>query len=107
MCASLSPFGTGLSSDSFTMPNKARLAGHAVHPMLIVFPLGLLGMSVVFDLVGIVTRNAVWGVVSYWNIAAGIVTGLVAGLFGLLDLRALPSGTRSARVGVVHGVINV
>jgi uncharacterized membrane protein len=89
------------------MRSKARVAGHAVHPMLIVFPLGLLGMSVVFDVVGIVSRSSVWGVVSYWDIAAGVVTGAVAGFFGLLDYRGIPSGTRASRIALVHGVTNV
>ena len=33
------------------MESKVKFAGHPVHPMLIVFPLGLLATSVVFDLV--------------------------------------------------------
>jgi uncharacterized membrane protein len=31
------------------MESRAKLAGHAIHPMLIVFPLGLLTTAVVFD----------------------------------------------------------
>jgi uncharacterized membrane protein len=75
--------------------------------MLIVFPLGLLGMSVVFDVVGLISHSAVWGVVAYWNIAAGIVGGLLAAAFGLVDLLAIPSGTRAARVGLAHALLNV
>ena len=33
------------------MESRAKLLGHPVHQMLIVFPLGLLGTGVVFDLV--------------------------------------------------------
>jgi uncharacterized membrane protein len=33
------------------MESKAKLLGHAIHPMLIVFPLGLLVTSVVFDVI--------------------------------------------------------
>ena len=33
------------------MEARARLLGHPIHQMLIVFPPGLLGMSVVFDLI--------------------------------------------------------
>jgi uncharacterized membrane protein len=33
------------------MESRAKLVGHAVHPMLIVFPLGLLGMAAIFDLI--------------------------------------------------------
>ena len=31
------------------MESKAKLFGHAVHPMLIVFPLGLLATAVIFE----------------------------------------------------------
>ncbi len=36
------------------MESKARLLGHPIHAMLIVFPLGLLATAVAFDLVGLV-----------------------------------------------------
>ena len=75
--------------------------------MLIVFPLGLLAMSFVFDLIGIAAKASVWGLVAYWNIAAGLVSGLIAGGFGLVDLLAIPSGTRAARVGIFHALLNV
>lgn len=32
------------------MESRAKLFGHPIHPMLIPFPLGLLGMAVIFDL---------------------------------------------------------
>ena len=35
------------------MKARARLFGHPVHQMLIVFPLGLLATSVLFDLIGL------------------------------------------------------
>src|SRR5207247_8776763 len=41
------------------MESRAKLVGHAIHPMLIVFPLGLLGTAVLFDLVYLLTGNAV------------------------------------------------
>jgi uncharacterized membrane protein len=75
--------------------------------MLIVFPLGLLGMSVVFDLIHLGTRDPVFSVVAYWMIVAGIVGGLLAAPFGLIDWRAIPAGTRAKRVGALHGMGNV
>jgi hypothetical protein len=38
------------------MKSGAKLFGHPIHQMLIVFPLGLLAMSLVFDVIGLVTR---------------------------------------------------
>ena len=33
------------------MRAKARLLGHPIHPMLIVFPLGLLTVAAIFDII--------------------------------------------------------
>lgn len=46
-------------------------------------------------------------VVSYWMIAAGIVGGLIAAPFGLIDYLAIPSSTRAKYVGMLHGLGNV
>jgi uncharacterized membrane protein len=89
------------------MESRAKLAGHAIHPMLIVFPLGLLGSAVVFDILFLVTGRGGLYAASFYNILAGIVSGLVAGVFGLRDWLAIPNGTRAKRIGQWHGVGNV
>jgi uncharacterized membrane protein len=90
-----------------TMRAKARLFGHPIHQMLIVFPLGLLGTSLFFDIARLASDNPVWGTVSYWLIVAGILSGLVAAPFGLIDWLAIPAGTRAKRIGLLHGGGNV
>lgn len=89
------------------MQSKARLFGHPIHAMLIVFPLGLLATAVAFDIVGLVGKDAAWFQISFWMIAAGIIGGLLAAVFGLTDWLAIPSGTRAQRIGLWHGVGNV
>jgi uncharacterized membrane protein len=89
------------------MESKARLFGHPIHTMLIVFPLGLLGTSLVFDVIHLATENGRWADVAFWMIASGIIGGLVAALFGAIDLLAIPRGTRARRIGTWHGVGNV
>jgi uncharacterized membrane protein len=85
---------------------SAKLLGHPVHPMLIVFPLGLLATAVAFDIVGIIGGGAGWFSVSFWLIAAGIIGGLIAAPFGLVDWLAIPAGTRAKAVGLYHGAGN-
>jgi uncharacterized membrane protein len=89
------------------MESRAKLVGHAVHPMLIVFPLGLLGMAAIFDIIYLVTGTRDLATASYWMIAAGLITGLLAAVFGLMDWLAIPGGTRAKKVGLLHGVGNV
>jgi uncharacterized membrane protein len=89
------------------MESRAKLLGHPIHQMLIVFPLGLLAMAVIFDLVTIATGQGYWSEIAFWMIAAGVVTGLVAAPFGFIDWLGIPSGTRAKRIGAVHGIGNV
>ena len=89
------------------MRAKARLFGHPIHQMLIVFPLGLLGTSLLFDILHLATGGDHWAQVSYFMIAAGIVSGLIAAPIGLIDWLAIPSNTRAKRIGLLHGGGNV
>lgn len=89
------------------MEAKAKFLGHPIHQMLIVFPLGLLATAVIFDVVHLVTGNPTMAVVAYWMIAAGIVGGLVAAPFGLVDWFSIPDGTRAKSVGLRHAAGNV
>jgi uncharacterized membrane protein len=87
--------------------SKAKIMGHPIHPILIPFPLGLLSTSVVFDVVYLLTGNGKWSEISFWMIAAGVIGGLAAAVFGLIDWLAIPSGTRAKAVGMWHGATNV
>lgn len=89
------------------MQARARLFGHPIHQMLIVFPLGLLATAVIFDVITLFTGNPRWTEIAYWLIAAGIIGGLAAALFGLIDWIGIPSGTRAKRIGLLHGAGNV
>jgi uncharacterized membrane protein len=89
------------------MRSHARLLGHSVHQMLIVFPLGLLATSVLFDLIDLATGTGAFNIAAYWMIAAGVVGGLVAAPFGFIDWRHVPRGTRARRIGALHGSGNV
>src|SRR5215217_7634896 len=87
--------------------SRAKLFGHPVHQMLIVFPLGLLATAVIFDVVRIVGERAALGTSSYHMIAAGVISGFVAAVFGFIDWLAIPSSTRAKSVGAWHAVGNV
>jgi uncharacterized membrane protein len=89
------------------MESKAKAFGHPVHPMLIVFPLGLLATSVIFDVIHLAGGGPGFSRASFYMIAAGVVGGLLAAVFGLVDWLAIPKGTRAKRVGAAHGLGNV
>jgi uncharacterized membrane protein len=75
--------------------------------MLIVLPVGLLGTAMVFDLLYLATNNGDLATFSYWALIAGLLGGLTAAVFGLLDWMNIPTGTRAKSVGLLHGAGNV
>lgn len=89
------------------MNTKLKLLGHPVHPMLIVFPLGLLSTAVIFDVVGLFSGESRWVLMAYYLIAGGVVGGLVAAVFGTVDWVEIPRGTRAKYIGTLHGIGNV
>lgn len=89
------------------MESKAKALGHPIHQMLVPLPFGLLAGAAIFDVVYLIWGNPAMTTVSYWMIAAGVIGGLVAAPFGLIDYLAIPAGTRAKSVGLVHGVGNV
>ncbi|HWK38174.1 MAG TPA: DUF2231 domain-containing protein [Hyphomicrobium sp.] len=84
-----------------------KFLGHSAHQVLIVFPVGLLMTAVIFDLIALGTGSTQFWTVSYWLMASGVVGGLIAAVFGLLDWTHLPGHTRASRIGIMHGLGNV
>ena len=74
--------------------------------MLVAFPLGLLGTSVVFDIIYLATGDGAWTGIAEYMIGAGLICGLVSAVFGLVDWLGVPAGTRAKRIGAWHGIGN-
>src|SRR5215218_7482899 len=89
------------------MESRAKVMGHPIHPILVPFPIGLLTTSVIFDVVHLLAGGARWAEISFWMIAVGVIGGLLAAVFGLIDWLGIPSGTRAKAIGLGHGLSNV
>jgi len=96
-----------------TVPDKhprsavAGPYGHPFHPALVALPIGAWISSVVLDVVSMGRDDAGLAEASQWLIGIGIVSALLAALFGLLDLLTVPRGTPAFRTGVTHAALNV
>ena len=89
------------------MHSPASFKGHPIHPMLVVFPIGLWGFSLVADLIYHWTiGGATWSLVAYYTMAGGIVGALLAAIPGLIDLLAIQN-PKAKRIGIAHMVINL
>ena len=88
------------------MESRLKILGHAVHPMLVMFPVALLFTAVLFDVIDALGGPSYLGELAFWNLSAGLIGGLLAAPAGLVDLLAIPSGTRAKRVGQTHAAAN-
>ncbi len=89
------------------MESHVKLLGHPIHPMLIVFPLGLLATALIFDILYLALGIGALGTASYYMIGAGVIGGLLAAAFGFLDWLHVASGSRAKSIGLLHGGGNV
>ena len=89
------------------MESRVKIFGHPIHPMLIVLPLGLFVAAVVFDAIYLWRGFSTLRTVGFWNIGGGIVGGLIAAVFGLIDWLAIPARTRAKNIGIWHALSNV
>ena len=88
------------------MESRAKVLGHPIHPMLVVLPLGTLTSAGLFDVISLAARRPALAAVAYWNIVLGLMGGVAAAVFGLLDWLAIPEGTRAKTVGRWHALGN-
>ena len=88
------------------MESRLRIAGQAVHPVLVMFPFGLFTMAVLFDSGNVLGGPDILGALAYWNIVAGLVGGILVVLASAIDL-AFVRNARAKRVGVLQNLMHM
>jgi uncharacterized membrane protein len=71
------------------------------------FPLGLFTMAILFDIGNLLGGPDILGALAYWNIVAGLIGGVLAGLALAIDLVFVRNRTRAKRMGVLLVLINM
>jgi uncharacterized membrane protein len=80
---------------------------HSLHPILIVFPLGLLATAVAFDIAALISGDDGWFNISFLIMGTGVLVGLLVALPGLAEWVAIPKKTRAKAIGLWHGGGNI
>ena len=65
--------------------STATIGGHPIHPMIVPFPIALLVGTLICDLAFWRTLGEGWAVAAMWMLGAGILTALLAAVFGFID----------------------
>lgn len=89
------------------MSTPASIRRHPIHPMLIVFPIGLWVFSLACDVIYHAgTHNPLWKTISFYSMAGGIIGALLAAVPGFIDYLSL-TDTRAKKIATTHMVLNL
>ena len=83
------------------VPSTAAVAGHPIHPMLVVFPISFLVAVLASDLAFWGTNDPFWARASNWLLGAGVVMGALAAVAGLIEFLTI-SRVRALAAGWIH-----
>jgi uncharacterized membrane protein len=86
---------------------KLRFFGHPIHPVVTHFPMALLPVSLLGDLLGVWTDASFWWSFSFYNLAIGLLLSIPALITGMIDFDALPQKGTIERVALRHMTIMI
>ncbi len=85
---------------------KSTLAGHPLHPMLIVAPAALIPFGLLLDVMHRTSGKKSYADAAYYSLMGGLVGGLAAGAAGAMDYMTIKPGTEVKQTANVHASLN-
>ncbi len=86
--------------------SSVSIAGHPIHPIIVIFPVAFLTGAAGSDLGYWLTKDLFWARASTWLIGLGLSAGILAALIGMLDFLKVPK-VRKRTAGWAHMILNV
>jgi uncharacterized membrane protein len=88
------------------MSTPASIAKHPLHPMLVVFPIGLWIFSLISDFVFLLTDDDVWKYVAFYTMAGGLIGAVLAAVPGFFDMFSI-SDKKVGKIAWNHMILNL
>lgn len=85
---------------------QSTVAGHPLHPMLVVAPAALLPFGLVMDAMHRATGKQSYADAAYYSLVGGLLGGLAAGTAGAMDYMTIERNTEVKRTANVHALLN-
>ncbi|HYK41700.1 MAG TPA: DUF2231 domain-containing protein [Thermoanaerobaculia bacterium] len=89
------------------MRSKAAIGNHPIHPMIVPLPIGAFFLALVGDILHLSGRDPFWYRFASFCIVVGIVTALLAAVFGAIEYFGVEMSPAGRRVATWHAILNV
>lgn len=88
-------------------PSVAQLMGHAIHPLLVAFPITFYTIATASFITYAVNANVFWFRVAFYSAFAGVIAAVVAAIPGMADyFGSIPARDPAKKVGRNHIAFN-
>jgi uncharacterized membrane protein len=88
------------------MSTPASIAKHPLHPMLVVFPIGLWVFSLISDFIFLLVRDDSWNDAAFYTMGGGIIGALLAAIPGFFDMFSI-SEPKAGKMAWNHMILNL
>jgi uncharacterized membrane protein len=106
-CASRAVFVPVFMAAEAKMKSKAAIGNHPIHPILVPIPIGAFALTLIGDVAHALTQSTFWYQLAHVCMGVGIVTALLAAVFGLIDYLGVKMGSKAKQLATIHLVMNV
>jgi uncharacterized membrane protein len=89
------------------MKSKAAIGKHPIHPALVPIPIGAFALTLIGDVAHAVSHDPFWYRFAFYCMGIGIVTALVAAVFGFIDYFGVKMSARGYRIATIHMCLNL
>jgi len=93
--------------DNRPLKNAPRLRGHSAHPPLTDFPIALLAISLVWDIVALWSGNDIWWQLAFWSQVAGLIAVVPTALTGFVEYIVLPDEHPASATATRHMLVMI
>ena len=88
------------------MNTPASIGNHPIHPMLVVFPIGLWMFSFISDLIFLLGKNLLWNQIAFYAMLGGLIGAVLATVPGLIDMFSI-TNPKVGKIAWNHMLLNL
>lgn len=70
--------------------SRVHIGGHAIHPMLVTFPIAFVSATLFADIAFWLTEDTFWAEAAFWALVGAVIGGLLAAAAGMADFLLVP-----------------